>query len=70
MDYFIFAATILIAVYIIFVSATDAETRQLEAKSKALNAIAQFIEQCDKHGINEDFKKGIVDDFLGGKAEK
>lgn len=56
MDYFIFAVSILIAVYIIFVSATDAETRQLEAKTKALNAIAQFIEQCDKHEIKEDFK--------------
>lgn len=70
MDYFIFSVSILIAVYIIFVAATDAETRQLEAKTKALNAFAQFIEQCDKHGINEDFKKGIVDDFLGEKAKK
>lgn len=70
MDYFIFAATLLIAVYIIFVSATDAETRQLEAKSKALNAITQFIEQCDKHEIKEDFKEEIVNNFLGGKAEK
>lgn len=70
MDYFIFATALIIAVYIVFVSATDAETRQLEAKTKALNAFAQFIEQCDKHGINEDFKEEIVNNFLGGKAEK
>lgn len=51
MDYFIFAAAILIAVYIIFVSAIDTETRQLEAKTKVLEAFAQSIDQCDKHDI-------------------
>lgn len=70
MDYFIFVAAILIAVYIIFVSAIDANTRQLEAKTKALIAMAQFIEQCDKHEIKEDFKEEVVNNFLGGKAEK
>lgn len=70
MDYFIFATAILIAVYIIFVSATDANTRQLEAKTKALIAMAQFIEQCDKHEIKEDVKETVIDEFLGGKVEK
>lgn len=70
MDEFAFVIVILGFVYIVLVSTTEAETRQIEAKTKALDAMAHLIKVADEKNLSDDFKKGLGDFICNDKPER
>ena len=70
MEEFALAIVILGSVYIVFVCATDAETRQIEAKTKALDAMAHFIRVAEEKNLSDDFKKGLGDFICNDKSDR
>ena len=70
MEAFAFAIAILGSVYIVFVCATDAETRQIDAKTKALDAMARLMKVAEEKNLSDDFKKGLGDFICNDKSDR
>ena len=70
MDTLAFVIAILGSVYIVLVCATDAETRQIEAKTKALDAMAHFMKVAEEKNLSDDFKKGLGDFICNDKSDR
>nr|DAQ72580.1 MAG TPA: hypothetical protein [Caudoviricetes sp.] len=69
MDEFAFVIGLLGLLYIVLVCATDAGTRQIEAKTKALDAMVHFIQVADEKNLSDDFKKGLGDFICNDKSD-
>lgn len=70
MEAFAFVIGLLGLLYIALVCATDAETRQIEAKTKALDAMAHIIQVAEEKNLSDDFKKGLGDFICNDKSDR
>lgn len=57
--------SIVISLYIILVSETNARARLIEAKAKTLEHAARVMKIADEQNYSDDFKKGL-DNFVNG----